>query len=361
MIKFIALKDYQFFYYNLLLVFVFLLFLDSQQSGLEDRANLKKKNLHGILLMVLVIFYAGLRPITFSYFGDMGRYNYYFEQYVAGAPLRIGKDVAFELYMKICASLMTAQMFFLTCAFLYIFPLYKACKKMFDEYWYYAFFMLLASFSFWAYCVNGIRNGLATTIFLYAVSRDKKIFQYAFIALAISVHGSLMIPAAAFVATNYYKNTKHYFYFWLMAIPLSIALGGFWENLFMSFGFGEEERLQGYLSDVDEAVEKTGFRWDFILYSASGVLAGWYFIIKKKYEDPFYKQLFNIYLTANGFWILVIRANFSNRFAYLSWFMLGIIIIYPYLKMRFFNKQHQIVGYVVFLYFLFTYIMGLKR
>ena len=39
-----------------------------------------------------------------------------------------------------------------------------------------------------------------------------------------------------------------------------------------------------------------------------------------------------IYLTANAFWILVIRSSFSNRFAYLSWFLMAIIIFYPFFK-----------------------------
>ena len=47
------------------------------------------------------------------------------------------------------------------------------------------------------------------------------------------------------------------------------------------------------------------------------------FIVKKNYiEDQLYVKMCNIYLLANAIWILVIRANFSNRFAYLSWFYL---------------------------------------
>ena len=137
--------------------------------------------------------------------------------------------------------------------------------------------------------------------------------------------------------------------------------GGFCEGFFLGFGFGEEERLEGYFTDIgkfDEEFSAVGFRWDFVLYSASGVFAGWYFIIKRKYEDPFYRHLFNLYLVVNSFWILVIRANYSNRFAYLSWFMLAIIIMYPMLKLQFFNKQHQVIGKVIIIYFAFTYLLN---
>ena len=36
-----------------------------------------------------------------------------------------------------------------------------------------------------------------------------------------------------------------------------------------------------------------------------------------------------MYILANTFWILVIRANFSDRFAYLSWFIYSAVLIYP--------------------------------
>src|SRR5690606_31378083 len=125
--------------------------------------------------------------------------------------------------------------------------------------------------------------------------------------------------------------------------------------------FGEDERLEGYLTDIgkcDDKFSRTGFRWDFILYSASGVLAGWYFVIKKKFEDSLYIQMFNVYLVTNAFWILVIRANYSNRFAYLSWFMIALIIMYPYLKMQFFVNQQKKVAAIVLASFAFSYLMN---
>lgn len=361
MIDFIAVKDFSFVFYHYQLLFVLLAYLDSNQFAIDDVINLKKKNVTGIVLMITCIVYIGLRPITYSHFGDMGMYNHYFERYVAGEALQIKKDMGFELFLYGSTKIMSAQMFFLTCAFLYIWPLYLACKKFFKQYWYYGFLILMTSFSFWGYGTNGIRNGLATTFFVFALSRDKMLWKIAFIFLAVNFHGSLVIPAAAFAITYYYTDYRKYFYFWLLAIPLSAAMGGFWESLFASFGFGQEERLQGYLNEMGQTGEElpqTGFRVDFILYSASAVVAAWYYLNKKKYTDQLYIQMVNIYLVANGFWILVIRANFSNRFAYLSWFMLGLIIIYPLLKMRFFHNQHRVIGVTIAAYFAFTYLMN---
>src|SRR5690606_25184293 len=110
--------------------------------------------------------------------------------------------------------------------------------------------------------------------------------------------------------------------------------------------------------EVEEGkFSSTGFRWDFLLYSSTAVFAGWYYIVKRNYKDKIYFWLFNTYVFSNAFWILVIRANFSNRFAYLSWFMIGLVIIYPLLKQQIIPKQHQVIGLILIAYFSFTFFM----
>jgi hypothetical protein len=104
----------------------------------------------------------------------------------------------------------------------------------------------------------------------------------------------------------------------------------------------------------------TGFRWDFVLYSGFAVFAGYYYIIKRGFQDKFYTHIWGTYMIANAFWILVIRANFSNRFAYLSWFLMAIVIAYPLFRVKFWSNHYQIVGRIFFAYYLFTYFMYLK-
>lgn len=341
---------------------VLFVFLKSNSVELFDKNNLSSKSSLGNFFLWFVILYMGTRPISFV-FADMAVYALEFKEYANGAPLNADKEVVFGLFMKFCSTIMTAEIFFLVCAFLYVIPLYLASKKLFKDYWFYAFFILVISFSFWAYGTNGIRNGLATSIFVYALSRDKKGLTIAFIVLSILIHTSLIVPAVAYTISLFYKNIKIYLLAWFVAIPLSLALGSFWENFFLNLGFIEQERVIGYFSDdqayLDKIVKlKVGFRWDFLLYSAIGVVAGYYYIFKKKYNDAIYNRLFAIYLMCNALWILVIRANFSNRFAYLSWFLLGLIIIYPLLKVSIFNKQHLVIGRILFLYFLFTYALN---
>jgi hypothetical protein len=314
MFDFIPLEKYALPYYNFLLVIVLVVYFQSLQSEIEAPSNLRKKQSLGWLMLSLIILYIGFRPVSGVYFGDMARYALKFSDYASGERLQLDKDIFFEYFIKICSNFMTVDFFFLLCAFLYVFPIYLISKKLFDRYWFYAALMLIVSLSFWSYGTNGIRNGLATSFFLWGLSRSNRAWQIAFFTVAVLFHQSLLLPVGAYVLTLFYKNTRMYLYFWILAIPLSLIAGGFFEQRFMSFGFGNEDRLQGYLTDLEEGIvnSKTGFRWDFLMYSATGVLAGWYFIIRKKFDDPIYTQLFNIYLISNGLWILIIKANFSN-------------------------------------------------
>ncbi len=348
-------------YFNILLLFVLIMY--AAVSGKQETSIVVQPDLNsmGVVFFGFVFLYMALRPISFV-FGDMGVYAIDFNALQHNQDYVV-KDIGFDLFFQLCSKIMSAELFFVTCALLYILPLYFVSKKYFGNFWVYAFFMLVLSMSFWAYGTNGIRNGLATSFFLFALSRDKLSSKIGFIIIAILFHKSMVIVAIAFLITRFYKNTKMYLLFWLFSIPLSLALGSFWQNFFMSLGFVEEQQIAGYLSGTDELLDKlvevkVGFRWDFLLYSATGVFAGWYFIIKRKFKDPHYIQLYNMYLIVNAFWVLVIRANFSNRFAYLSWFMLSLIIIYPLLKQDFFKNQYKVMGKIIFFYFLFTYFIN---
>ncbi len=349
-------------YYNVLLLLVLTVYGQAFVQNLTSPKNIQSKNTQGLILIALMLLYIGYRPISFR-FGDMGAYAIDFAQYKTGMPLRVERDILFEMFMKACSSIMSANNFFLLCCALYVMPLYFATKKLFKEYWFYGFFMLVVSFSFWAYGTNGIRNGIATSLFLLAISHKNKLWIAAWMAAAVAVHHSMIIPIVAYCITLFYRNPKVMMAGWALTIPLSLVLGSALENFVMGLGLVEEQRAMGYLSGSDEYLDKlvevkTGFRWDFILYSATGVFAGWYFIIKRGFSDRTYDMLFSTFLIANAVWILVIRANFSNRIAYLSWFMLGLVIIYPLLKNEIFKQQHKVIGNIILIYFLFTYVLN---
>lgn len=355
----IPVEYYSFIYYHIILLVSILILFNSNILSINNASNLKMINIAGYSLLIFCIFYIGYRPIN-KIFVDMEGYATIYHLISKNYKLYY-KDVVFNNYMLITSRFLDVKNFFLLTAFLYIIPLYIFSKKYFKKYWFYVFIMFIGSFSFWGAGTNGIRNSLATSIFILALCfYDKKILMYAVMAVAFGIHNSLIIPIVAFIISLFIKNPKWFFIIWLVSIPLSLFGGNFWQTIFANLF--QDDRI-GYLTkNADEKVfQNTGFRWDFVLYSASAVFAGYYYIIKKNVKDVFYNHLLGTYIIANAFWILVIRANYSNRFAYLSWFLMAIIIGYPMLKYKLWNDQHKSVGIIVFLYYLFTYFMFLYK
>lgn len=305
----------------------------------------------------------GLRPLGGDDFGDSDTYAKIYSFMQQGGNVLINKDYLFNYLMKICSNFFDIHSFFLIIDFLYVLPCYFFARKYFHKYWFFGMFIFLSSFSFWSYGTNGLRNGLATSFFIMGLYfYDKKYWMYFWFVLGYFMHASLVIPVAAFIVSSLYKNPKIYLYIWFIAIPLSLVGGSSWSNLFASLGLAD--RTSGYLTNSEKNLEQfsqTGFRWDFLIYSASAVFMGAYFIFKKKITDPFYIHVFGIYCIANAFWILVITAAFSNRFAYLSWFLMPVIFAYPMFRYKIWKEQYKIFGGILFIYFMFTYFMNVLK
>jgi hypothetical protein len=359
MFDWIPQESYTPIYYYVMLMVVVVTFQKLRVLDLESKKSMEYGKSMGIFILVFLILFMGLRPIS-GYFGDMSTYASYFQRYQEGDFILFSRDIFFEYFMQACAQIMDVKSFFLLSAIMYVIPLYLVCKKWFSDAWFFAFLLLIVSFSFWSYGTNGIRNGIATSFFLFGISREKRFYQIICLVIAVNFHSSMMLTSFGFILVQFYNKPKIYLAFWVICIPLSLVVGGFWESLFASLGFQDERVSYLTAGNVnDDKFAYTGFRWDFLLYSATGVFAGWYYIVKKDFSDPIYFKLFNVYLLANGFWILVIRANFSNRFAYLSWFMLALVIVYPLLKKEILEEdQNRKLGWILLGYFGFTFFMN---
>ncbi|RQO31925.1 hypothetical protein DBR32_03725 [Taibaiella sp. KBW10] len=355
MFDFLPIFYYTTIYFHVLLLIMLGLCVHLLSINLQNLKAINMTGVLGYLVLIWVILYMGTRPDS-PQFGDSYFYAHSFRMEQLGLVSYKSKDFVFSNFLKFSAQTMTLQQFFLLIDVIYIVPCFLFAKKHFKNYWFYAFFMFIGSFSFWSYGVNGLRNGIATSIFILALTfYDRKLICYALMFLAFGFHSSVIIPVVGFVMATFYRNTRILLIGWLLLIPISLASGGFWEGLFS--GFMDDGRTT-YLgsANVDNQTVR-GFRWDFIVYSAMGIFAGYYFILKQKFTEKFYVHLFNTFLTANGFWILVIRANYSNRIAYLSWFLMAPVIIYPLVKMKFWKNQNMILAATIAVYYMFTYFM----
>lgn len=362
MFDFITITEYTAIYYHLMLIVTLYMYLQSKVYFIEQDEAIKASQNIGYLVLIFLIFYMGTRPISWV-FGDMEAYAEGFRKMQLVPNLQAQKDFVFFYFTKLCAGLMDVKSYFFLVDIIYIIPSYLFAKKYFSNHWFIPFLMIVGSFSFWSFGTNGIRNGMATSLFILSLLfYEKKWLMYVLMGIAYGFHNSLVVPISAFLIAGAYKNPKIYLYIWVIAIPLSLFGGNVWENFFGSLGIGDE-RVNQYLvqnKEYQDQMTAIGFRWDFIIYSAFAVFAGYYYIILRGFKDKFYLHLWGTYMMANAFWILVIRANFSNRFAYLSWFLMAIVISYPLLKVKFWDDHYKKIGQIFLAYYLFTYFMFLK-
>jgi hypothetical protein len=306
------------------------------------------------LFFILFVFIS-LRPID-PIFSDMETYVLIFDQYKARMAFDYS-DIAFHYFNLLLSSTVDANTYFMVCAAIYIAPLFLATRKIFKSYWVFGMLFLVGSFSFWSYGTNTIRSGMASSLFIYGLSREKLLSKVVFITLSIGFHFSMIIPATALTISHVYKVPKPYFILWISSIFLSLFAGTYFSDLFAGIS-AEEDRI-GYLSTLADGgiFRRTGFRWDFVAYSTMPILMSIYYIYFKKFYDNFYLIISSLYLITNSAWILIIQVAYTDRFAYLSWFVMGLMISYPPLKFDNFPNRFQHIGVILFTYFSLTYLM----
>lgn len=286
-----------------------------------------------IIIAVIALYRLGSQPIGWITGGDRANYAYRVIHYDGGINFGNFQDYQDPLFTvvsdwiyKLCNS--DIDTYFIVLAAIYVTLYLLACRRMVGKSQLWMLVAIMLSLGFIGYGYNTMRAGLAYATLLYGITfRDKPIKMAICMVIALGIHFSMVIPIAMFLIARFYPKTKTFFILWFLAIPISFMAGSFFNNFFSTFS---EDRTH-YLTSENENYN-IGFRIDFIVYSLIPLIAGYYYIYKKNFESAFYKNLYNTYILANIFWILVIRSNFTDRFAYLSWFLFPVILVYPLIK-----------------------------
>ena len=380
-------------------IFLFCLFMYFSYAGSNNCDKLLEKNsmVPALFFTVVLIFFMGLRPVTFA-FGDTINYAAGYARVSGIAEWKIDMDEEwlFNSIMLACkASGMTVSGWFFIIEIGYLGFILLAMKKLIGENPWMGMLFFLSAFSTFTFGTNGIRNGLACSIitFAFALAVNKNIAKMVipgFIAiLAMGIHKSIALPIAAFLAASFViKNPMNAIYFWVASIGISLVAGGTVSNFFMGLGF--DDRMTQYSNGMGEFGDQftpTGFRWDFLLYSAMPVWMTWYVSRKAQKERALYgdtleeaetgitgagriadadsMRIFNIlattYILANSFWVMVIKAAFSNRFAYLSWFLYPVVLAYAVVRLHIWPDQDRKAALILLAhagFTLFMFILG---
>ena len=317
------------------------------------------------ILCAILTVYVGLRPISGRYFVDMKMYAHSYRYDLWGENLTlfdVRKEWFFAYVMKFCKiSFNNVYVWFLVIDIFYFGCQLWACKKLLKENAWMAIMFVFFSYQFYTFGVNGLRNGMACALMMLAIAywadRDIKGYLIGFFIflLALGCHRSTALPMAAlFVSTFIIKDIRTAILIWVGCIFASLLAGGVFQAFVSSIGF--DDRMASYSSAAMNQFSHTGFRWDFLLYSSMPVLLAGY-IRSRNIQDRTFSLLANTYIIANSFWVLICRVAFSNRFAYLSWFLYALVLAYGVIRVPVWKDQDRMAGWVLLAHTAFTFGM----
>ena len=346
---------------TILSIIVFVQYSGHSSSRLSTSGN--HSSLVIIVISVFMTLFLGLRPVSEQFFVDMANY-------ARDYSLILGQPFVFEwntdnklfdnLFAFLASSHVPIEFFFLLIAAIYFIGISFACSKLFPKDKIAALLVYLGAFSTFSYGTNGIKAGAAASLFLVALAlyqNKQRIWMLLFLLLSIGFHHSMIMPVVCFIICLFVRDSKLFFILWIV----SLLIAAFHVTIFQEF-FGSiaDEQGAGYLLGTDGNTRKDilgGFRIDFILYSTVPIFVGWLAVFRKRIISRQYTFLLNLYTMSNSIWLLCMYADFTNRIAYLSWLMLPIVLIYPFLNERWGKAQYKTFHWVAFGHLAFTLFM----
>lgn len=332
------------------------------RNGLREFKHSTTDAIGGAVLLSMVLF-IGFRPVSGRYFVDMANYVMHYTALFEGEMFNFDWKAENKLFDNLFAwwgsEWLGYTSFFVFIAAIYFGAAYLGIRKLFPNHRLTAYLVFLAAFSTFSYGTNGIKAGAAASLFILAMGyRENLKVCIPLVLISWGFHHSMIMVVSAFVVTLFFKNSKYYFAGWVFCFLMAAAHVTAFANLFAG---ATTEQGAGYLlSEGGADGTKGGFRIDFILYSVMPVLVGYYAVFKKCLNlSPLYKDLLNLYLCLNGVWMLCMYASFTNRIAYLSWFLYPIVLIYPFLQEQWGKSRYKTFGLVMLGHLGFTLFMNI--
>lgn len=318
-------------------------------------------NANATIICIIFILFLGTRPIS-AFFSDMPLYYGLYNRW--RGPFEFDWNAMNLLFDNLECFLASIRfdptLHYIIFAAIYYGCILAASKKMFPNNVTLAFLCYCAAFSTFSYCVNGYKAGSAAAFFLVALAyRDNLKVSIPFVLISWGFHHSMQLPVVAFVITQIYNKPKYYYYLWFVCAIISLLHITWFQTFFA--GLSDEQGAKYLLSSSAEQgfteTYKAGFRFDFWIYSAVPIFVGWWAVNKLNIEDKFYYRLLSMYLLVNSVWLLCIYAEFTNRIAYLSWFMYPFVLLYPLFNEQFGENRNRYIKYAVSLHLTFTLFM----
>lgn len=371
-------------YFLIYIIFVSCLVLTkivpTNNSNLLTPDSPSKGTFKALFVGFIFIFFFGLRdPNDSQYLVDTFAYTRMFEwvhegqlpstmEQISSDGIDLSKEQAFTYIRDILATNnFSVSFWYLIVAFIYIVPVIIFIKRIFPNHVYLAFLFWICSYGFYSGGVNGIRNADAVSLFLWGFAlilsnnNPNKLWGLLPCLLAYFFHHSVFILwISLFLSYFIIKNTYGAIIIWFISIFITLLFGNFIAE--MAIALDMDDRVAEYVNNGEDTelmtkgFAHTGFRWDFLIFSALPIVWGYYVTEIRAIKDKSYQILLNTYIIANAVWILFMYAAYTNRFAALSWSLYPFVLCYPLLKFKIFESQNSFIGILLIGMLIFTII-----
>lgn len=316
--------------FTILFILIPIIYLFLISATEKEESGIVGFNLWGGLLILLIF----MLSFIFVESGDKTLYleNYldaenYFENY--DRELLWGK---LQIFLS-KAFFKNEIIYWLFYSFFYCIAYYIVAKKFFP-YQYAGYFVLcvVACMGFVAYGSNTIRAGFGIALLLMAFCADNKPVKVMLAVASVGCHMSMLLPVVSYLSTLYIiKKERWCEIIWILFLVITVMTSVV-SDIMSVLGSLDSRADEFANADGTHDIYNVGFKYNFLLYSAVPILFAKYNLKHLNVENHIYSHVYRIYLLSNAVWLLLIRIPYTDRIAYLSWFMIPFLLLYPVLN-----------------------------
>lgn len=310
-----------------------------------------------LLAFIVILFFVNEPILEYS---DKDNYRLGFENVYNLNSSGDSIDLGFYYLSRFVAYFTNSYYFFFFCiAFIYLLGYIKFIKKYINyEYRFIIFLTTISALGFYNYGTNTLRQGMALSLFLLVfVYKENTRKSIIFSIISFLVHKSLIIPIAMYWLLKRFNLQNKVLYFWLICLVATMLFGGSLGIYLGQFLVSQDSRIDSYINGENENYV-SGFKINFLIYSVVPIIFG--LKIKDKINNAFYNEILSLYIAVNAIWLLVIRIAFTDRFAYLSWFLIPFILLYPFSIKKLHRNQNAIIALILMYLVLVHYLIANK-
>lgn len=290
------------------------------------------------IIGVFVVFgvaVAGFRPYEVG--EDTLRYMATFERLSTWSFTEVwkeyaGRDPLFYLFSKVLVGLLGVRGTFVTYSLVFCFAIVYAAKRLATSQRTLALLLYISCFPFYSLGLNVMRSSVSMAAILVAISlvpRRKWVAVGASILLAVAFHQSALVFCAG-LAAAYLLSMRMAVGVWVVSVVLAFTGYGV-DTLVVLMG----EQLQSILglnslARILKAAEyvdyRTGFRFDFFLFSVFPLLVAYGVHKTSTITSETTRFVLRLYLMLNAFFLVAVSIPYSDRIALFSWTLIPILL-----------------------------------